>query len=619
MKSNESSYLELVRAVYKDACAKCTADVSDLRDLKYIESRVREEGLSFLTITLPAFARSFEKCLAEGCVTASAFPRFRRTGAIPSFLKGMLGRIFDQETGRLISDESSTNSSDVPTLVLCIRQLCLVFKKLELGCTSARTQKSLENFTEIETLLKSLQISDEAISYFGRVSALLWDNLIGPIKLDEVKPRHGPGATADRLHGNEKYVWQRWHERLEVFLPYLGNAMSIGVYKNNREFQVVSFVPEDGEQPVRVVPVPKDLKGPRIIAIEPVCMQFVQQGVRDVLYRVLEQSWPTRGHLNFSDQSINQDLAISSSRTGRLATIDLSDASDRVPYRLALSMFDSNPDLRDLIDACRSTTAEMPDGSVIPLNKFASMGSALCFPVEAMYFYTICVGALLESRNLPLSLRSLHSVCSDIYVYGDDILVPSHEAVVVFDHLQKYNCKVNSNKTFWTGKFRESCGADAFDGELVTPVYLRKCFPEGLHQPDRLVSWVRTAQQFYLAGYWSVARFMYDVCESFLGPLPWVDNTSPALGRVSFLGYRTAHRWNGDLQAFEQRAWVGQPVYRTDELKGYAALSKSLLGLEQLDESVPASRDAQHMERSALHGAVALKLRWVPVHYGEAS
>jgi hypothetical protein len=531
----------------------------------------------------------------------------------------MLGRIFDQETGRLICDESSSNSCDVPTLVLGVRQICLVLKKLEVGCTSARTQQSLENFTEIEQRFESLQIPDEAISYFGRVSALLWDNLIGRIKLDEVTPRHGPGATADRLSGNRKYVWQRWHERLEMFLPFLGNAAPLSAsWSLNARFQDVSFIPPDQELPVRVVPVPKDLRGPRIIAIEPVCMQFVQQGVRDVLYRVLEQSWPTSGHLNFSDQQVNQDLAISSSRTGQLATIDLSDASDRVPHRLALSMFDANPDLRDLIDACRSTTAEMPDGTLVPLRKFASMGSALCFPVEAMYFYTICVGALLESRNLPLSLRSLHDVCCDIYVYGDDILVPAHEAVVVFDHLQKYNCKVNTNKTFWTGKFRESCGADAYDGELVTPVYLRKSVPEGLHQPDRLVSWVRTAQLFYKLGFWSVSRFMYDVCESFLGPLPWVDETSPALGRISFLGYRSAHRWNGDLQAFEQLAWTEQPVYRTDELEGYAALTKCLLDLGRLDESDLASRDAQHLERSALHGAVALKLRWVPVHYGGA-
>nr|QDH86857.1 MAG: hypothetical protein H2BulkLitter115474_000002 [Leviviridae sp.] len=66
MKSDASDYLELMHAVYFDACIKCSADVSDLRDLKTIKSRVMSEGLSFLTITLPAFCSAFERALETG-------------------------------------------------------------------------------------------------------------------------------------------------------------------------------------------------------------------------------------------------------------------------------------------------------------------------------------------------------------------------------------------------------------------------------------------------------------------------------------------------------------------------------------------------------------------------
>jgi len=42
----EISALEMVEAVYTDACAKCIADVCDSRDLETIRSRVKHQGVS---------------------------------------------------------------------------------------------------------------------------------------------------------------------------------------------------------------------------------------------------------------------------------------------------------------------------------------------------------------------------------------------------------------------------------------------------------------------------------------------------------------------------------------------------------------------------------------------
>jgi hypothetical protein len=55
------SALEMVEAVYMGACAKCIADVCDSRDLETIRSRVKHQGVSFLTITLPNFYKDFER------------------------------------------------------------------------------------------------------------------------------------------------------------------------------------------------------------------------------------------------------------------------------------------------------------------------------------------------------------------------------------------------------------------------------------------------------------------------------------------------------------------------------------------------------------------------------
>jgi hypothetical protein len=621
MKSNElpervtSDFVELAQTVYIDACAKCTADVSDLRDLETIKSRVKHQGISFLTITLPNFCRDFERSLAEGKIDSTRFQYFRKRGLIPAFLQGLTSLIFDRETGRIFNESQlRVAPSELSLLIECVRQICLTFKKVEIDCTPQRVQSALESFIEIERSFNDFSPSVEDIEQFKLVSFMLWSRCLVNFDLASCTPKHGPGATAERISGNLKYSWRLWHDRLEPYFPLLGNAYPEGMPPEAKELELVTIVNQEQEQPVRVTPVPKTLKGPRIIAIEPCCMQYIQQGIRDRLYSVLESYPMTAGHVNFRDQSVNQVLAVDSSIDGRLATIDLSDASDRVPRSLAMSMFDSNPDLRDAIDACRSSRAEMPDGRIIgPLGKFASMGSALCFPVEAMYFYTICVVALLREQNLPATWRNCYSVSRSLYVYGDDIIIPSANAAVVLDHLQKYNCKVNMNKSFWTGRFRESCGIDAYAGYEVTPTYLGTLPPENKRQPDRIVSWTETANLFYKRGYWRTASLLFKRVERIIGKLPYVSERSEGLGRISYLGYQSIGRWNAKYHRFEIRAWVPSPVYRKARLGGYAALSASLKKLDKL-RSLLAQRDPLHLERFALHDAVVLKRRWVPLH-----
>lgn len=629
MKSDASELLELVHCIYEDACTKCSADVSDLRDLMTIRSRVEREGLSFLTITLPDFCKDFESALEAGFVDSKLFRSFRKSRAIPAFLQGMLSRLFDHETGRLINEVE-----DSPTLVEAVRQICLAFKKVEIPCSPQRLSTALDNFVEVERANSEFQVPSHREDLFSRVASVIWNNMLGDVLPDMLVPRHGPGATAERISGNQKYVWRRWHERLEPFFPFFPNAYVLSAWEDLETLQEVTFVSVQDEDPVRVVLVPKTLKAPRVIAIEPVCMQYAQQAVLGFLYRSIESYWLTRGHVNFRNQTINQDLALDSSSTGRLATIDLSDASDRVLRSLALKMFDGNPDLRDAVEACRSTFAELPDGRKIgPLSKFASMGSALCFPVESMYFYTICVAARLEINNLPVSPGNVYNVSRDIYVYGDDILVPTDEADAVCSYLQEYNCRVNSRKSFWNGKFRESCGMDAYNGYEVTPTYIRTMPPASRQQARELISWVATAHQLFDKGYWRAASLMYCTCEKFLGPLPLVNRDSSALGRISFLGGPLKSPewsnlgWNSSTQALFVRAFVPSPVYCCDEVDGYPALQKSLLSLEHesahlveelLDgwwhhEQGTRSRtqDIHHLERTALRGAVTLKRRWV--------
>jgi hypothetical protein len=637
MKSYVSDQLRLMEAVYIDATMKCVADVSDYRDLKTIRSRTEKEGISFLTITLPQFCKDFERSLANGVIDSSAFKSFKKVGAIPALLQGMLSQLFSVENGRILHEQKETTTSgscadsatsgeanesrdtvvsssgNISDIVESVRQICLTFSKVEIECTPSRVQLALARYVSIEHTFVSFSPQCEETIAFGIVSSVLWNTMVSSIELSKCIPKHGPGATAEYISGNLKYNWSEWNDCLEPYFPLIGNGYPLGLPSDSEELKSLTVHSMGSERPVRVVPVPKTLKGPRIIAIEPSCMQFAQQGIMGELVSSLESYWLTAGHVNFRDQHINQSLAISASISGRLATIDLSDASDRVPLSLALVMFQCHPDLSDAIEACRSTSAQLPNGKIIsPLRKFASMGSALCFPIEAMYFYTVCVIALLKEHNLPVTPLNIFRVTREVHIYGDDIIVPTMYATSVLDHLRKYNCKVNTNKTFGVGKFRESCGIDAYAGKEVTPVYLRKVCPENRRQSSAIISWVATANLFYRKGYWRTTDFMRKRIEALIGPLPYVSETSSALGHLSYLGYRSVERWNRNLQRFEIKGWVPTPVYRTDILEGYGALSKSLLGLEQRENAVPDSLDAHALERSALHGAVTLKRRWVP-------
>jgi len=515
-----------------------------------------------LTITLPDFCKDFEEALAIGYIPSTSFRSFRKDGAIPSFLKGMLKVLFSQETGRL-NDEPRADFQLFPEIVGSVRQICLAFKKLEIECSPKRIADSIEAFVQTERQLSELSLDRCDIDDFHRVASLLWAPIVSHISVEALVPTHGPGATYEGLSGNRKYSWLYWHERLEEYFPFLENGYSVSS-SLEREFEGVTFIPPAKELPVRVTPVPKTLKAPRIIAIEPVCNQYVQQGIRNELYARIESSSITAGHVNFTDQSVNRSLALAASKDKSLATIDLSEASDRVPHELALSMFSSNPPLMWLIDACRSRTAELPDGRLIPLKKFASMGSALCFPVEAMYFYTCCVVSLLRIRQLPVNLRNVRKVASEVFVYGDDIILPAHETVETFVTLLKYNCKVNIRKSFWNGKFRESCGLDAYDGVEVTPTYVRRLCPNALRQAQEIISWTETANHLYKRGYWRSASYMFSKVERIVGELPYVSDNSPGLGRFSYLGYRTINRWNRRYQQFEVTCLVPSPIYRTD-------------------------------------------------------
>lgn len=207
----------------------------------------------------------------------------------------------------------------------------------------------------------------------------------------------------------------------------------------------------------KVTFVPKNAKTDRSIAIEPYFNVYFQLGlgalIRERLYK--------RCGINLDSQVRNQALALKGSMTGQLATIDFSMASDtisRETVRLLIA-----PTWFDHLDRLRSKNYKL-GGSCRPYQKFSSMGNGYTFELETLIFHSLALAACEE-----LDLDT-----TDITVYGDDVILPVGGCVLYEKVCNYLGFKVNEEKSFSSGSFRESCGEDYLNGVRVRPVFCKE-------------------------------------------------------------------------------------------------------------------------------------------------
>jgi hypothetical protein len=587
--------------ILEDSSVQCCVRTS--RDMETITTRIKHEGLSFLTITLPNFCRDFERSLDQGFIDELAFLGFKKNKGLPAFLQGFLSLVFDRYTGRLLHNPSVA-------AIFCVRQLCLAFKKYRSPCTKQRDRSAIENYVLTDLGVEDFEsrVPEHFLEVFSREFFVIFHPILSTLERSletgdiTVLPKHGPGTTADGTKSNRKFDWNTWTQRLDEHFPFYEYLIpNLGFVNDDLPITIL----EPGQEPpVRVITVPKTLKTPRIIAVEPVHMQYVQQGLLEILVPLLE-SRAMHNSLGFSDQSLNQELARIGSSSGFYATLDLSEASDRVSNLLVSTGFSHWKTLSSMIQACRTTKADVPGFGIIPISKFASMGSALCFPIEAMVFLTIYSIAYRE-RQQRLGLEYNREVClQGVRIYGDDIIVPVELAQDVARELSNFNLKVNEHKSFWTGKFRESCGGDYYDGDEVKPTYVKTEVPGSRVDVEAFESTVSTRNQFYRNGFWRTARFIDTELER-IAPFPHVSETSSVLGRHSFLPLQVVKLCR-NLHRPIVRGLIRRSVKPVDVLDGPGALMKFFLkrGSEPFF-----SKD--HLKRDGRPKIATLHLRWAP-------
>lgn len=302
----------------------------------------------------------------------------------------------------------------------------------------------------------------------------------------------GPGATTSLRRTESDLSFKFGASRLHAtkgtlaYLPLIVKAFPSWT----REVEVV-----EGS---RLVTVPKNAKTDRAICIEPDLNMFLQKGIGNMIRRRL---WRL-GLLRPNSSLENQAAAGRGSATGRLATIDLSGASDSIHLGVVWDLFP--PDWFSHIEHVRSPNVRLPSG-VKNLTKVSSMGNGYTFELETLLFWSLAqaVSDLLGCGHV----RPL--------VFGDDIIVASDVARPLIDVLSVLGFKTNDKKTFIDGPFRESCGKHFFNGSDVTPFYVRSA----INTVERIY-WLHNSLQRWAYLPYGRDSLVRETCELFQS---WVD------------------------------------------------------------------------------------------------
>lgn len=367
----------------------------------------------------------------------------------------------------------------------------------------AESQCSLTNerFQHFSEYLRIFDASGTVGRVFHRARRKIALILGGVPRLEELDFRFGPGANYG-VRGDTS-VYQKLSQPLEcavAFTPILPEFLG--------EFP--GWIPE-GSRRVNIVAgseltfVPKDAKTDRPICIEPLLNGLYQKGFGSYIRKRL-----ARFGVNLRDQSVNQRLAEMAFRSD-LATVDFQSASDTISYMLVLELLPI--DWFEALDVARSPSYDMED-RWYDFHKFTSMGNAYTFELESLIFFALA-SASCEELGIP------YQTGENLSVYGDDVILPT-AAFDLFSEVSSFaGFTINTEKSFSSGVFYESCGTDWFLGYNVRPILLKKR--------------IQSLQDFYY-----VSNSVLSIAERIQSLSRWDDDDSI---RLRLYRVRDVHAW----------------------------------------------------------------------------
>lgn len=543
-----------------------------LLDVVTVMNRSKHEGCSFFTKTLPVLGKAFDRGLADRSFKLpSCFKRSRKGVQIPAFCGALFARVFDSYGNLHLNPDIQAIKS--------LRQLFFFYYKCDMIYRASEEKKILDSFVQTEHDLDRKMDCDPILL----MSSSLIRTLFEGIDLASLRPKNGPGVVSDMNHSDKTELpfspsplYSRYSDLFWFNPSHFSSDLD-----RHPTFDNFSLFGDFSK--AKVILVPKDSRGPRLISCEPRDHQYIQQGLMSKIVEVIENHAITSGQVNFSDQTINQELARRASLDQSFSTLDLKDASDRNTLSLFNHLFRSLPELRDLILHCRTSKTDLPNGTSVKMRKFAPMGSALCFPIMAITLYTLMLVALVGIGV------DFASASSSIFVYGDDIVVPTQYASYLIKVLERYLFKVNTDKSFVNSRFCESCGKDYFDGVDVSTVKLRRNF---FQDPKTIVSHVATARNLLKQGYPILSEVLFTHTEKVLGPLPYGSDRSPFLCRVANENFELYNFEIYETKSSTFSAWVTKPIRKRFRESDYGHFLRCMTNIGQENSLVYGVYDA---------------------------
>lgn len=345
------------------------------------------------------------------------------------------------------------------------------------------------------------------------------------INYDDLLYRFGPGNVSESsIRGAPSKARSiRFHERLDRV--FVSRESECGSHPHHHYLLPDVKLWEKGRRSVkmrsiehgRYKTVVKDVTTERNIVMMPNSFQYFQQGLREALRRATQRT-VFNTIIDLTSQERNREAALLGSKTRKLSTTDLSKASDTLHGDLILSIFPDH--IVELMEGCRVDKVLLPSGHVVRMNAYGSMGDAMCFDVQCIFFGAVSfLAAYLDRQGIPVREYLTWDVpvhTGDPYcdphtcVYGDDLTNPVCQTEAVMSLLSALGLNVNSSKSFTGGQgYRESCGIEALLGEDVTPVTNKVKGIRDNH-PKFIQSAIDMANRLFEAGYYHCRQSWID-------------------------------------------------------------------------------------------------------------
>jgi hypothetical protein len=502
---------------------------------------------------------------------STSFPQFKlqRGTNYPCFLKRMFA---------IVTDDVNYNAETQATALDLIYNLSVAFKKLRGRPDMESHQQQYDEFVAVDGMLGDIDFSSPELEPIMSSIATQWYNFAADLTIDDLEcvPRPGPGAVVGNVPKHARYAPSVMFKQLDDVFPYESWFYSHpwDIVQESRSYNclVNEAVPYPHSEWLLV---PKTFLKWRGICKEANEVQFIQQGLRRQLYAQIERKL-SKG-IPIRDQEVHRKLALSASGNRRDATIDESEASDRIARILIRHMTSLTPEYRDALMACSTKFVKPPRWTntveLLETQKFAPMGSAVCFPIMSLLHYFL-VKAIILIYSEDRSYKTLHDLCNRVSVYGDDIVLPSSSVPLVYEWLPKFGMKINQTKSYAKSFFRESCGMHAFKGCDITPVYIKYTNFSSIDVSDakQLASLIAAEELLFHKSKKKTAAFLRAHIEAKWPKLPYVSNVTPLVGYrrppfsadltdFSFLPSKTTSRkWDRWHQSFKYRLRVWDVV-----------------------------------------------------------